>query len=330
MEKIFYSWQSDLPNSVNRGFIQKSLEAAAKSIRNDDSLNIEPVIDRDTRGTTGSPDIAETIFSKIDEAKIFVCDVSIINSADCQSVRSTEPTPNPNVLVELGYAVKSLGWWRVILVMNTAYGGPEMLPFDLRSKLVTTYCVEESNEDKSIERKNLEGCLKGKFAEILTAAENFLPSLSSSANLLLKRMCEAILLQDQPELQASKVRSLSVNFTDELRLDSLKVLEGREHIKVSWLMGKGDFVMVTVKPKSFEIYAKANMSGYNKIVKEVKALIASRSCFNSHKIAESLGKPHALIKLLCLCLKDEGLIRASEISGAINISDFSPELKDIQ
>ena len=30
---IFYSWQSDLPNSTNRGFIQAALEQAAKDHR---------------------------------------------------------------------------------------------------------------------------------------------------------------------------------------------------------------------------------------------------------------------------------------------------------
>jgi len=43
--KVFYSWQTDLPNSTNRGFIQTALEKAAKSIRDDESIVIEPVID---------------------------------------------------------------------------------------------------------------------------------------------------------------------------------------------------------------------------------------------------------------------------------------------
>jgi hypothetical protein len=47
---IFYSWETDLPNASNRGFIQAALEIAAKSIRDDNSINIEPVVDRDTVG----------------------------------------------------------------------------------------------------------------------------------------------------------------------------------------------------------------------------------------------------------------------------------------
>lgn len=38
------------------------------------------------------------------------------------------PTPNPNVLIELGYAFKALGHERVILVFNRAFGKIEELP----------------------------------------------------------------------------------------------------------------------------------------------------------------------------------------------------------
>ena len=90
---IFYSWQSDLSNATNHGFIQTALERAARSIRDDTSIHVEPVVDRDTAGVPGSPDIATTILQKIDDCDVFVCDVSIINSGQDQ-----RPTPNPNVL----------------------------------------------------------------------------------------------------------------------------------------------------------------------------------------------------------------------------------------
>lgn len=67
---LFYSWQSDLPNSTNRGFIQRALEDAAVKIAADDTVAVEPVVDRDTQGVPGSPDIAATIFGKIAGADI--------------------------------------------------------------------------------------------------------------------------------------------------------------------------------------------------------------------------------------------------------------------
>lgn len=62
---VFYSWQSDLPSKSNRGLIQDALEKAAKRLRADGSLGIEPVVDRDTQGIAGSPDIHAAILLKI-------------------------------------------------------------------------------------------------------------------------------------------------------------------------------------------------------------------------------------------------------------------------
>lgn len=160
---IFYSWQSDLPNATNRGFIQKALENAARSIRNDDSIKVEPVVDRDTLGVPGAPDIASTILAKIEQAEVFVCDVSIISQ-----VINSRPTPNPNVLIELGYAMKTLGSKRIIMVMNLAFGKPDLLPFDLRIRRVISYNMPEENENRATERKILESSLEFGLRTIFT------------------------------------------------------------------------------------------------------------------------------------------------------------------
>ena len=110
---IFYSWQSDLPNATNRGFIQDALEGAAAAITSDSTVEIEPVVDRDTQGVPGSPDISSTIFSKITSADAFVADVSFIPKTEGR------PTPNPNVLIELGYALRAIGHENVVLVFES-------------------------------------------------------------------------------------------------------------------------------------------------------------------------------------------------------------------
>jgi hypothetical protein len=135
---IFYSWQSDTKAAANRTLIQDALEAVAKELRADDSLTVEPVVDRDTQAVPGAPDIGGTILEKIDASAAVVADVTIVGRGNGR------PTPNPNVLIELGYALKSLGQRRVIVVQNIAFGGPEDLPFDLRQKRVLTY---DSRED---------------------------------------------------------------------------------------------------------------------------------------------------------------------------------------
>ena len=151
--KIFYSWQSDkhIPNNLNRSFIEKALENAAKSIRNDNSIEVIPVIDRDTIGFSGSPNIPQTILQKIDEADVFVCDITIINSNS-----KFRPTPNPNVLFELGYAVQKLGWDRIVMVMNESFGNVNKLPFDLEKRRTFLYSLTASVVDKVPSRVNLE------------------------------------------------------------------------------------------------------------------------------------------------------------------------------
>ena len=77
-------------------------------------------VDRDTRDVPGSPPIMETIFGKIDRAAVFVSDLTYVAER-----MAGGRTPNPNVCIEHGYALKALSWRRVIAVMNTAYGDPD-------------------------------------------------------------------------------------------------------------------------------------------------------------------------------------------------------------
>jgi hypothetical protein len=162
---VFYSWQSDLPNATNRGLIQEALERAAKMIRADDSLAVDPVLDRDTQNVPGAPDIAHTIFQKIERAVAFVADVSIINSG------LGRPTPNPNVLIEVGYALKTLGASRTVLVANTANGPVEALPFDLRTKRVLTYHLPPGTAGKPEQRRKLQEGLELSLRAILADGE---------------------------------------------------------------------------------------------------------------------------------------------------------------
>ncbi|MEI2578725.1 hypothetical protein [Scytonema sp. PRP1] len=207
--KIFYSWQSDLPNATNRGFIEKALEDGGKSIRNDDSIEVEPVVDRDTKDVPGAPDIAHTIFGKIEQAQVFVCDISIINQNTPSRL-----TPNPNVLIELGYAIKALGWENIIMVINSAFGKPEELPFDLRMRRVITYCMPKESEDRATERKQLQAKLEAGLRTILegldiqTLAEIVQPlSIGEQARIAVE--------SSQPN-QASLVRRFMTWLRDEL------------------------------------------------------------------------------------------------------------------
>ncbi len=159
---VFYSWQSDLPNATNRGLVQAALELAAEATAGDDTVAVEPVIDRGTEGVAGSPDIASTIFAKIDAADVVVADVSIVSESTAK-----RETPNPNVMIEVGYALKALNFERVILVFNGAFGKIENLPFDLRMRRLVVYNAAADEKDRSTPRKELAGKLEAALRSTL-------------------------------------------------------------------------------------------------------------------------------------------------------------------
>lgn len=148
--KVFYSWQSDLPNGTNRTFIQKSLQLACEEVAQNPEIEESPRVDQDTQGLPGAPEIPQAIMDKIDACQCFVADVSI-----CYKGPKDKVAPNPNVLVELGYAVARLSWERIILVINTHFGSIEQLPFDLDKRRAFGYTAPEGDEDKSGLRKEL-------------------------------------------------------------------------------------------------------------------------------------------------------------------------------
>jgi predicted nucleotide-binding protein len=159
---VFYSWQSDLDNKLNRNFIHDALQKATKTASRLEDFSLEAVVDRDTNGIPGSPSIVESITGKIAKSDVFVCDISIINpSSDGRLV------PNPNVLFELGFASAILGWERIIMVQNTAFGGPEMLPFDLRGRRILQYRLDESLDSKASTKQELKNQLISTFENAL-------------------------------------------------------------------------------------------------------------------------------------------------------------------
>jgi hypothetical protein len=131
--KIFYSWQADTFKTNGRNFIERALEQAIKRIATDveidEAIRGQIEVDKDTKGVPGTPPIVDTIFRKIDAAAIFIPDLTFVGKRI-----DKRPTPNPNVMIEYGWALKSLTHSRIVTVMNVAYGAPtpENMPFDLR------------------------------------------------------------------------------------------------------------------------------------------------------------------------------------------------------
>lgn len=179
MSTVFFSWQSDAPNRTGRTFIENALKRAIERIASD--LDVEPALredlslDRDTKGIPGQPPIVDTIFKKIDRAAVFVPDLTFVGQRVLREPH--RPTPNPNVLIEYGWALKTLGHGRIVAVMNTAYGHPEgeAVPFDMRH-LRRPICYSLSGEaDKEAIRKEgerLNKVLETALRDVLQSPEH--------------------------------------------------------------------------------------------------------------------------------------------------------------
>jgi len=122
--RIFYSWQSDRDDAVCRRFSRIALSEAIDAIQG--RFPVDLILDSDTAGVAGTPPVSETILRKIRRCDVFVGDVSFVAETSGGKL-----VPNPNVLTEYGYARALLDDEQIILVMNTAFGEPTALPFDL-------------------------------------------------------------------------------------------------------------------------------------------------------------------------------------------------------
>ena len=111
--------------------------AAGKDLGLEES--VRPEVDHDTQNTAGMADIIATILDKISQSAVFVADVTPVGKAG-----DGKALPNPNVLIELGWAMKALGTERIIAVLNTASGfRTDDLPFDIRHRRILPYHLEE-------------------------------------------------------------------------------------------------------------------------------------------------------------------------------------------
>ncbi len=196
---VFYSWQSDLPATTTRDVIATALSRSVEMLASHPRIVDSPRVDQDTQNVGGTPEIAGTIFRKIERAAVFVADVSI-SSQTTDKCPNRKYSPNVNVMLETGYAAARLGWDRIVLVMNDRFGGPTRLPFDLRNRrwpvaFSATEASVESGLDELVTRLNEQIGLS------LTAdymrAEDVLSQLAPHARRLIRRLALAREFNDE-------------------------------------------------------------------------------------------------------------------------------------
>ena len=150
---VFYSWQSDLPKKINNYFILNSIRKACSALKKDVEIKVDPRVDKDTLNVPGSPDIVDVIFKKISLSNIFICDVTPIYKNRLKKNRKGKNSPNANVLIELGYAVKTMGWNRIICICNEAYGKVVILPFNISQNRISVYSLDKNGDKRLVQEK---------------------------------------------------------------------------------------------------------------------------------------------------------------------------------
>lgn len=199
---IFYAWEDDRPRKVNRYFIRDALQDAVDAIARgsaiEDSPRPEeetaspgegnpkraedaepagavPRLDHDTKDVAGMPEIAATIFRKIEKCGIFVADVTFIAQTSSGGGGAGDPklVPNPNVMLEAGYALARIGADRMICVMNEAFGPASRMPFDLahrRRPIAYALASAENREESKRARKGLADALEEAIRSIMKSS----------------------------------------------------------------------------------------------------------------------------------------------------------------
>lgn len=138
---IFNSWQSDSP--YNSKGIRAALRETSNKLESQISgLHIK--IDEATSNQVGSLHIPNAILNNISNADLFVVDLTTVGA----TFDNTKKLQNPNVLIELGYAVSQLGWDRIIILFNKEFGEFKDLPFDIEKRSCLDFKVT-SAEDKN-------------------------------------------------------------------------------------------------------------------------------------------------------------------------------------
>ena len=130
----FYSWQSDSPSDCNRTFIRQAIDEAVASLGAGAAVEDSPRVESSMEGIAGTPEVATVMFTRIKKSAVFIGDITLVGTIAKASSDGVKYVPNPNVLLEMGYAAGTIGWGRVICVMNEHFGKRTELPLDVRNR----------------------------------------------------------------------------------------------------------------------------------------------------------------------------------------------------
>ncbi len=202
---VFYSWQSDSLAKINRFFIRDCLTETLKKINKNSNMMEAVRLDHDTANIPGTPDIANTIFEKIRESSVFIADLTLL-----AETKNGKKSPNPNVLIELGYAFSAITGSKIITIINTSFGEAKQLPFDLLHKRwpIQYSLTEDDFADKvkvNNVKKALSDALYNAIQLVLDGHENSLTKLPSFIGTPSFRYIQESILSADPQDQWEKL-----------------------------------------------------------------------------------------------------------------------------
>ncbi len=240
---IFYCFQSQLP--LQRYFILNALEAAKDQLNAEKGRRWRYKIDQSSRAKAGMHMIADTLLQKISDASIFVADVTFCNAATIEAQKESQaeatinvaaasavaaaaseaaatsaaasleadrlPTsrmmPNPNVLLELGFAMHAVEFSRCIMVRDETVGERKDLPFDIAGSKYVPFLLPNSAEQKQLRSEIdalktvlavsvTDGAVRAALTSQLAAAEQRFSALPVDARTLPLRQLTAELVKE--------------------------------------------------------------------------------------------------------------------------------------
>lgn len=348
MDTVFYSWQSDLPGT--RSLIESTLEAAIQNLNRDLAVEKALRLDQDTRGVAGWPDITSEILSKIEACQVFVADITPINGPKTND----KITPNPNVLLELGFALGTgMREKRIICVVNTDYlpnSDLAELPFDLRSRRPIAFSLNAKlrppkHQDIQEAEQFLTTSLEEAIGLIMSTAdqEDALSaiyerySLTVESHLILERLMDSAI--DSGQMLPVRVDNKSLEaIRTELELDAslfvreLTRLDREGYIEnTSWRdehsckMGhEGILTAMAIRDM------RDLDSCYREIASMIYPAVTDRGeQVSLSEIAEALSKPPVLVNAILDDWESIELIQVGRyLGGGYRIWSVSPLLED--
>lgn len=179
--KVFFAFQMDIDDKFGKGFIQSAIEVAIQKFKGE---GVDVSLDFGFRGTPGTPLLIDEMLKKSSESDMVIVDLTYTSAKewlDAELIKEDSThllfsipkgdrklSPNPNVLLETGYAWAKKGTYRTLAVMNSAYGSPDLLPVDLKGfRWGITYSL---NNDNYADRKSVRKDLSKDLYEAIKAA----------------------------------------------------------------------------------------------------------------------------------------------------------------